>query len=187
MELREVRQKAAEGPTETGGEPATDRIDHRMMRSDIRGSEVTSSPERPNTVAGLIEKHREIAGKIEHTRRVLNALVFDLEALEHAIRLFDPNAELGRAKPLPSEHAAFKGEMRRDVLAALRAAQGPLTSLDIARQVITRRKLPDDAKIVSMMRKRVGAALWKLRARGIVVEVAQVGDYKGWRLNPTQG
>lgn len=28
----------------------------------------------------------------------------------------------------------------------------------------------------------LGAALWKLRAKGAVDEVPQVGDYKGWRL-----
>lgn len=138
--------------------------------------------ERPNTVAGLIEKHRQIAGQIEAKRRELDCLVSDLEAVEHTIRLFDPDAQLGRAKPLPSPHAAFKGEMRRDVLAALRAAQEPLTSLDIARQVIAARKLPGDPQTVSMIRKRVGAALWKLRAKGTVQEVAQVGEYKGWRL-----
>lgn len=136
--------------------------------------------ERPNTLSGLIEKHRELAGKIDHTRRQLDALVFDLEAVEHTIRLFDPDAQLGRAKPLPSPHAAFRGEMRRDVLAALRAATGPLTSLDIARQVVAVRKLPDDAMV--MIRKRVGAALWKLKAKGMVTEVPQEGDYKGWRL-----
>jgi hypothetical protein len=137
--------------------------------------------ERPNTVAGLIEKHRFIAGQIEHTRRILNALVFDLEAVEHTIRLFDPDAELGRAKPLPSLHAAFRGEMRRDVLAALRAATGPLTSLDIAEQVVKGRKL--DPSVTPMFRKRVSAALWKLRVKGMVQEVPQAGDYKGWRLS----
>jgi len=138
--------------------------------------------ERPNTVAGLIEKHRYIAGQIEATRKTLNALVFDLEAVEHTIRLFDPDAQLGRAKPLPSKDAAFKGEMRRDVLAALRAAQEPLTSLDIARQVIVRRKLPSDHKSVIVFRKRVGACLFKLKGAGLVAEVPQAGDYKGWRL-----
>ena len=141
--------------------------------------------ERPNTVAGLLEKHREIAGFIEAKRHELAVLVANLEAVEHTIRLFDPDASLPRAKPLPSPHAAFKGEMRRDVLAALRAAQGPLTSLDIARQVIAARKLPDDAKAVALIRKRVGAALWKLKARGIVAEVPLDGDYKGWKLVPT--
>ena len=38
-----------------------------------REIEMDSQPvERPNTVAGLIEKRREIAGKIEHHQRVLN-------------------------------------------------------------------------------------------------------------------
>lgn len=136
--------------------------------------------ERPNTVAGLIEKHREIAGKIDATRKTLDALVFDLEALEHSIRLFDPDAQLGRAKPLPSPHAAFRGEMRRDVLAALRAAQGPLTSLDIAERVVIMRNL--DTNAVRLIRKRVGACLWKLRAKQLVVEVPRAGDYKGWEI-----
>jgi hypothetical protein len=138
--------------------------------------------ERPNTVAGLIEKHRAIAGQIDATRRQLDALVFDLEAVEHTIRLFDADAKLGRAKPLPSPHAAFRGEMRRDVLAALRAATGPLTSVEIARQVVAVRKL--DPSLTPMFRKRVSAALWKLAQKGIVAEVAQVGDYKGWTLAP---
>jgi hypothetical protein len=139
------------------------------------------STERPNTLSGLIEMHREIAGRIDATRRALDAMVFDLEAVEHTIRLLDPDAQLGRAKPLPAAHAAFRGEMRRDVLAALRTANGRvLTSLDIAEQVVKARKL--DANAVRVIRKRVGAALWKLRAKGIVAEVPQEGDYKGWRL-----
>jgi hypothetical protein len=141
---------------------------------------MTSPIERPNTVAGLIDKHREIAGQIDHTRRTLNELVADLEAVEHTIRLFDPDATLGRPKLLPAKDAAFKGEMRRDVLAALRAAQGPITSLQIAEQIGAARKL--DASAVGVIRKRVGACLWKLRAKGMVAEVPQAGEYKGWRL-----
>ena len=138
--------------------------------------------ERPNTLSGLIEMHREIAGQIEHHRKVMAALVFDLEAVEHTIRLLEPDAQLGRAKPAPAVHAAFKGEMRRDVLAALRAAPGPLTSLDMARQIIAARDLPSAPKDVTVMRKRVGACLWKLRLKGMVTEVPQAGEYKGWRL-----
>ena len=67
------------------------------------------------------------------------------------------------------------------MLAAPRAANGGVrTSLDIAEQVVAARKL--DANAVRILRKRVGAALWKLRAKGIVAEVPQEGDYKGWRL-----
>lgn len=126
--------------------------------------------------------HREIAGKIDHHRKVMAALVFDLEAVEHTIRLLDAEAQLGRAKPVPAVHAAFKGEMRRDVLAVLRSSAEPATSLQMARQILAARALPDGAKDVIVMRKRVGACLWKLRAKGIVEEVPQAGEYKGWRL-----
>jgi hypothetical protein len=71
----------------------------------------------------------------------------------------------------------MKGEMRRHVMAALRSAQGPLTSLQIAEQVITSRKL--DPAMTTAIRKRVGAALWNMKARGWVREIAQVGEYKG--------
>lgn len=134
--------------------------------------------ERPNTVSGLRELHREIAGELEATRQRLNRLAADLEAVEHTMLLLDPDATIPRAKPIPSKDAAMKGEMRRHVLNALRGATGPLTSLDIARQVVEARKL--DPAMMTPIRKRVGAALWKLKAKGWVSEVAQVGDYKGW-------
>lgn len=135
--------------------------------------------QRPNTVAGLRELHREIAGQVEATRQTLNRLAADLEAVEHTILLLDPDASLPRAKPIPSQDAAMKGEMRKHVLSALRTAQGPLTSLDIARQVIEVRKLNPHA--TAMIRRRVTAALWKLKTKGWIVEVPLDGDYKGWR------
>ncbi|HEX7946280.1 MAG TPA: hypothetical protein VF495_16550 [Phenylobacterium sp.] len=138
--------------------------------------------ERPNTLSGLIEKHREVAGQIEHHRQIVNALVFDLEALEHTIRIFDPDANLGRAKPVPARDASFRGEMRRDILTVLRGSNGLLTSLDIARRVVMLRNLTEDHETVTLIRKRVGAALWKLKVKAVVVEVPQPGEYKGWRL-----
>lgn len=138
--------------------------------------------ERPNTVSGLLAKHAEIAGQIEHHRKIINALVFDLEAIEHTIRVFDPDADLPRAKPVPGKDQAFRGEMRRDTLNALRTATGPITSLDIARHVVAVRKLPEDAPTVQMIRKRASAGLWKLAKAGVVREVALLGDYKGWEV-----
>jgi hypothetical protein len=93
--------------------------------------------ERPNTVAGLIEKRREIAGQIEHHQRALNELIIDLDHVDHTIRLFDPDCDVTLAQPkaFPARHAAFRGEMQRCVLGALRAATEPLTSPEIAIEV----------------------------------------------------
>src|SRR5690606_16042834 len=99
--------------------------------------------ERPNTVAGLIEKRREISGQIEHHQRILNDLVIDLDHVDHCIRLFAPelDATLARPKAFPARHAAFRGEMRRFVLGTLRAASEPVTSLEIAVEVVKGRGL----------------------------------------------
>lgn len=72
--------------------------------------------------------------------------------------------------------------MRRDVLNALRTARGPITSLEIARQVIARRKLASGSRDVIMIRKRIGACLSKLKRLGLACDVPQAGEYKGWRL-----
>jgi hypothetical protein len=139
--------------------------------------------ERPNTVAGLIEKRREIAGKIEYHQRVLNELIIDLDHVDHTIRLFDPDCDVSLAQPkaFPARHAAFRGEMQRFVLGALRAATGPLTSLEIAIDVVKGRGLdPNDPRAVSLIRKRVGACLFHLKAKGLARDVPTAGAYKGW-------
>jgi hypothetical protein len=44
--------------------------------------------ERPNTVSGLIDKRRELAGRIEHAQRELRAPVTDLDHIDAAIRIW---------------------------------------------------------------------------------------------------
>jgi hypothetical protein len=144
-----------------------------------------SPPERPNTVAGLIDKRRETAGKIEHHQRVLNELIVDLDHVDHTIRLFDPDCDVALAQPkaLPPRHGAFRGEMQRFVLGALRAATAPVTSLEIAIEVVKGGGLdPNDPRAVSLIRKRVGACLFSLKAKGVARDVPTTGPYKGWEL-----
>lgn len=141
--------------------------------------------ERPNTVAGLLDKRREIAGQIEHHQRILNDLVIDLDHLDHTIRLFDPDCDLLAKAPkqYPPRHQAFRGEIQRFVIGALRASDRPVTSLEIALEVVKGRGLdPKDKRAVSLIRKRVGACLFKLKAKGIARDVPQEGEYKGWGL-----
>jgi hypothetical protein len=90
--------------------------------------------ERPNTVAGLLDKRAEIAGLIKFHRQELQKLVCDLDHIDAAIRLFEPDADLSvTPKRYPTKHRAFKGEMMSSVLRALRESDGLLTSLDITK------------------------------------------------------
>jgi hypothetical protein len=59
--------------------------------------------ERPNTLAGLVEKRAEIAGQIAHTSAVLRQLIIDLDHVDAAIRIFDPNYKVeGIRQKLPA-------------------------------------------------------------------------------------
>jgi hypothetical protein len=72
--------------------------------------------------------------------------------------------------------------MQRFVLGALRAATGPVTSLEIAIEVAKDRGLdPSDARAVSLIRKRVGACLFKLNANGVARDVPTTGRTRGGR------
>ncbi|KQP09429.1 hypothetical protein ASF26_05350 [Methylobacterium sp. Leaf93] len=69
----------------------------------------------------------------------------------------------------------------RFVLGALRVADGPLRSREIADHVMTGRGLDkDDPKVAQMIRKRVGACLWKSKQAGNVREMRVKGDLKRW-------
>ena len=140
--------------------------------------------ENEHVLGGLTRKRAEIAGQIEHTQDALHKLVVNLDAIDAAIRIFDPQADIGAIHPkqYPPRHAAFRGEMMRHVLGCLRLADKPVTSRDIALTVMRARGLsPDDGELVVTIRKRVGACLWKLKQSGFVQEVAIGGELKGWR------
>jgi len=143
----------------------------------------TAKLDRPNTIAGLLDKRAEIAGMIKFHRKELQKLVLDLDHIDAAIRLFEPNADLKVVpKRYPTKHRAFKGEVGRLIMRCLREAEGPLTSLEITKVQIAERGLKADPGTVVMMRKRIGACLSKLKYDGVVRSIATDGPYKGWVL-----
>jgi len=142
--------------------------------------------ENEHVLGGLTRKRAEIAGQIEHIQDAIRKLVMDLDAIDAAIRIFDPAADIGAIHPkqYPPRHAAFRGEMMRHVMGALRLAKGPVTTRDIALVVMTARGLnSEDAEMLVIIRKRVGACVWKLKQTGHVREVPADGDLKAWVLS----
>jgi hypothetical protein len=76
--------------------------------------------------------------------------------------------------------------MMRHVMGALRLAKGPVTTRDIALVVMKARGLnSEDAEMLVVIRKRVGACMWKLKQTGHVREVPADGDLKAWLLSGT--
>ena len=142
--------------------------------------------ENEHVISGLMRKRADIAGDIERTQHALRKLVIELDAIDQAIRIFDPEADIGSIKPhhYPHKHAAFRGEMMRFVMDSLRTANGkPITTREIALGVAKGRGLrEDDAELLLLLRKRVGACITHLRKQGVVREVEGTGDLKQWAL-----
>jgi hypothetical protein len=85
---------------------------------------------------------------------------------------------------VPPAHHAFRGEVSRIVLEALRTAAGPLSTTEITRRVMAERGLdPNDLQLRLTMSRRVGACLnhWK-RIRGAVRSMRGAGQVYVWEV-----
>jgi hypothetical protein len=136
------------------------------------------------TVAALIRKRADLAGRVEHMRSELETTLASLAALDATLRLFAPELrpQAIRPKPFPPLRGPEQPGMRvRDVLGALRETGRPMTTREIAERLLAGRAVGND-KLVSRGSEIVGAALRKLRARSTVTCEPGPGARGLWRL-----
>jgi len=135
----------------------------------------------------LIEKRGETVGRIEATRALLSQLMADLDSLDRAIRIFEPDIDLGGLpmKPVPPANAAFRGEVSRFLLDTLRKADTGLTTVEMARAVMATRGLNvGDKALFKTIKVRTGHSLSRLRRNGFIVsEKANAGGLLRWQLS----
>jgi hypothetical protein len=139
-------------------------------------------PERPNTVSGLNAKRDELIRYRQALHKEVRKVTCDIDHIEAAIRLFDPDNAPAAFKRYTVRHRARKGSVRRFILGMLREAQAPLTSAQITQAWLTERGLRTDDDTRVVVRKRIGAALIALRRQGVARNEGFVGGLKGWRV-----
>jgi hypothetical protein len=139
-----------------------------------------------HVLGGLIDKRRELMQRIDQTSVLMRQLAAEMDALDGAIRIFDPNVKLDRIRPkaAPIRHAAHGGENMEPIFAALRAATEPMSTLALTFHTMAARGLDtEDAKLVSIMRKRVGATLRHFQRKRMVRSRRVVGDpFYRWEM-----
>jgi hypothetical protein len=142
--------------------------------------------ERPNTVSGLIAKRAEIAGQIEVAQIELRRLISNLDHVDATIRLFAPDLAVETIKsrhPIPPQHQALRGEVKRIVLDTMREARGPVTTAEIASRVLAARMLPaSDPELRKLFVRRVGQSLLMMKRKDVVRIVELPGRFQGWEL-----
>ena len=140
--------------------------------------------ERPNTIAGLQAKRRQLVKLRKDLERDARKVTCDLDHIDACIRLFDPAADTAAAiQRYATKHRARKGQMRRFVLDQFKAAKGPLTSIAVTEAWIADRGLRTDHGTTVMIRKRVGACLTTLQGAGVIRGESTGGVHKLYSLN----
>lgn len=104
----------------------------------------------------------------------------------HHRRLFAPDIDMEEIGPrrVPPAHHAFRGEVTRMLLQALRNATRPLTTTELAERVMQERGLDmNNVQLKRTMGRRVGASLnhWK-RVRGLVTSMPGPGQVNMWEI-----
>ena len=116
----------------------------------------------------------------------LRKMIEDLEKLNSVILQFDPSHQVEAIKPeafRPPSDWPHRGEMTKAVLSILWQAAEPLTSRDIALELLVTRALDkDDQKLLALMTKRVGVTLRLQRVNGIVRSATGPGQYRIWEI-----
>lgn len=144
--------------------------------------------ERPNTVAGLVAKHKELCELRERYRNEIKKLTVDIDHLDACIRLFDPAADSYAIKEYVTKHRAQKGSVKRFVLNTLREASSAMTSRDLTELWVQDRGLKADEATLTAIRKRIGACIQTcvtqdlIEGAGQTVDHGAFGPYKLWRL-----
>jgi hypothetical protein len=141
-------------------------------------------------ISGLVKRRAALAGEIEATHETLRKMVLDLENLDATIVQFDPNFKVETIKPKgfrPPSDWSNRGQMSRIILSILRQASEPLTSRDIALELLVERALDkSDQRLLRLMTKRVGVALRGQRDKSVVRSIQGPGQYNVWEIDRTR-
>lgn len=137
-------------------------------------------------INGLMKRRALLTHEIEETHERLRQMVIDLESLDATLLQFDPKLQIETIRPRafrPPKDWSKRGEMTRLIFSVLRRAVEPLTTRDIAFELIVERALDKtDQRLIRLMSKRVGVALRHLRDSGHVKHTAGPGQYNLWEI-----
>lgn len=138
-------------------------------------------------VEGLIKRRAAIAGEMQAAQSRMAQLAADLETLDNALKLVAPDLDIPAIAPKmvkPPEDWSKRGEMSRQVFAIMRTANKPLTSREIAAQMVVNRGLAATPRLLNLMTRRVATCLRDRRDQGLVENIeTRGGQWLEWRLS----
>lgn len=123
-----------------------------------------------NTISGLLRKRGDLLTEAERLRDRIAEIKNDLSAIDRTLGALGYRGDLDAQMPRQRRQAIFgQGELTSALMRELRDADGPMTSRELARSVLTL-KGDDirDRKLLTEVTRRVSKALRIQREKGRV-------------------
>jgi hypothetical protein len=139
-------------------------------------------PDHPNAISAIRARKAELIRFRIQLEADLKAVTVDIDHLEAALRIFDPDDTPETRARYAALHRAARGQGRKFVLDRLREASGPLTIRDLADMWCEERGLSARPSTIAVMRRRMGSRLKKLHGEGLTQQVGLVDGLIGWRI-----
>lgn len=123
-----------------------------------------------HTVNGLLQKRADLFSEAERIRDRLAEIKNDIGAIDRTLGILGYEGDLDAAMPRQKREVIFgRGELSKAIFNDLRHAEGPLSSRDIAREIVALRgEDARDRKYLADLTKRVSKALRAMREEGHV-------------------
>ena len=138
--------------------------------------------ERPNTVSGLVAKHKELRKLREQYRKEVKKLTISISHVEACIRLFDPKANASAMKEGVTRPRTKRGGVKRFVLSTLREASSPMASHEITERWVEDCGLEADEEALTEIQKRISVCIANCAKQGLVECDRQNGTYSPYKL-----
>lgn len=131
-----------------------------------------------HTANGLLTKRADLFNEAEIIRERLAAIKNDVDAIDRVLQTLGYEGDLDAKMPRQKRHVIFgKGELSKQVISVLRRASGPLTSREIAQDIVNDSGLDArDRKFVNELTKRVGKACRQYKTGCIVKATDERGN-----------
>lgn len=131
-----------------------------------------------HTITGLLSKRADLFNEAERIRDKLAEIRNDLGAIDRTLGVLGYIGDLDAAMPRQKREVLFgKGELSKAIYRELRTAKEPMSSRDIAREIVVMRgEDARDRKYLADLTRRVSKALRAMREAG---DVRSVTDTKG--------